>query len=100
MPTPYEKEMEFLRKLLAEVGTNEDPDFDNEDNGPEDISEDNFSDHESFSEDDTESEEHGVFSNCFHQKRALSGENQNVGIILVVKIFCRTYLEQKDQRKM
>ncbi|GBM81386.1 hypothetical protein AVEN_107118-1 [Araneus ventricosus] len=36
MPTPCEKEMEHLRKLLAEVETDEDSGFDNEDNGPED----------------------------------------------------------------
>ncbi|GBN47245.1 hypothetical protein AVEN_208391-1, partial [Araneus ventricosus] len=29
--------MERLRKFLAEFETNEDPDFDNEDNGPEDV---------------------------------------------------------------
>ncbi|GBM07533.1 hypothetical protein AVEN_100729-1 [Araneus ventricosus] len=57
MPTSYEKEMERLRKLLAENETDDDSDFDNEDIGPEDISEENFSDHENFSEHDTESEE-------------------------------------------
>ncbi|GBN09973.1 hypothetical protein AVEN_159694-1 [Araneus ventricosus] len=31
----YEKEMECLRKLLAEVETDEDSDFDKEDNGHE-----------------------------------------------------------------
>ncbi|GBM80251.1 hypothetical protein AVEN_96886-1 [Araneus ventricosus] len=40
--------MEFFRKLLAEVETDEDPDFDNEDNESEDVLEDVFSDHESF----------------------------------------------------
>ncbi|GBM93654.1 hypothetical protein AVEN_210278-1 [Araneus ventricosus] len=54
MPTSYEKEMERLRKLLAEIETDEDSDFDNEDNGHEDILEENFSDHESFSEHDRE----------------------------------------------
>ncbi|GBN04652.1 hypothetical protein AVEN_191585-1 [Araneus ventricosus] len=63
MPTPYEKEMECFRKLLAEVETDEDPDFDNEENGPEDVSEENFLDHESFSEQDTESEEDGYSEN-------------------------------------
>ncbi|GBN18160.1 hypothetical protein AVEN_127197-1 [Araneus ventricosus] len=63
MPTPYEKEMERLRKLLAEVETDEDPDFDNEDNGPEDVLEEIFSDHESFCEHDTESEEDGGSGN-------------------------------------
>ncbi|GBN80674.1 hypothetical protein AVEN_140494-1 [Araneus ventricosus] len=52
MPTPYEKEMERSRKLLAEVETGED-------NGPEDVSEEIFSDHESFCEHDTESEGSG-----------------------------------------
>ncbi|GBO00298.1 hypothetical protein AVEN_141598-1 [Araneus ventricosus] len=56
MPTPYE--MELLRKLLAEVETDEDPDFDNEDRDrPEDDLEEIFSDHESFCEHDTKSEE-------------------------------------------
>ncbi|GBM41874.1 hypothetical protein AVEN_8543-1 [Araneus ventricosus] len=51
--------MECLRKFLAEVETDEDSDFDNEDSGPEDDLEDNFSDHPSFSEHDSESEEDG-----------------------------------------
>ncbi|GBM49059.1 hypothetical protein AVEN_155818-1 [Araneus ventricosus] len=51
MPTPYEKEMEPLRKLRAEVETDEDADFDN---GPEDGLEDTFSVRESFSKYDTE----------------------------------------------
>ncbi|GBN60642.1 hypothetical protein AVEN_28771-1 [Araneus ventricosus] len=55
--------MERLSKLLAEVETDEDPDFDNEDNGPEDHLEENFSDHESFGEHDTESEEDGDSGN-------------------------------------
>ncbi|GBM07039.1 hypothetical protein AVEN_63480-1 [Araneus ventricosus] len=38
--------MESLRKLLAEAGTDEDPDFHNEDNRPEDVLEEIFSDHE------------------------------------------------------
>ncbi|GBN42358.1 hypothetical protein AVEN_101687-1 [Araneus ventricosus] len=58
MPTPYEKEMKRLHKLLAEVETHKNPDFDNEGNGPEDVLEEIFFlDHESFSEHDTESEE-------------------------------------------
>ncbi|GBL79018.1 hypothetical protein AVEN_48973-1 [Araneus ventricosus] len=57
MPTLFEKEMEPLNKLLAEVETDEDSDFYNEYNGLDDILEDNFSDDESFSEHDTESEE-------------------------------------------
>ncbi|GBL72113.1 hypothetical protein AVEN_163408-1 [Araneus ventricosus] len=52
-PISYEKEMERLRKLLAGVKTDEDSDFENEDNGPEDNLEDNFSNHENFSEHDT-----------------------------------------------
>lgn len=40
--------MEPLRKLLAEVETDEDLDFDNEDNGPEDVLEENISFHKSF----------------------------------------------------
>ncbi|GBM81395.1 hypothetical protein AVEN_117569-1 [Araneus ventricosus] len=61
--TPYEKEIESLRKLLTEVETNEDSDFDNEDNGPEDILEENFSNHESYSDHDTESEADGDSGN-------------------------------------
>ncbi|GBM66923.1 hypothetical protein AVEN_199899-1 [Araneus ventricosus] len=57
MPIPYEKEIEILHKLLAEVETHEDSDLDLEHNGPEDVLKDNFSDHERFSEYDTESEE-------------------------------------------
>ncbi|GBM51099.1 hypothetical protein AVEN_216870-1 [Araneus ventricosus] len=63
MPASYEKEMERLRKLLAEVETDEDPNFDNEDNGPEDVLKEIFSDHESFSEHDTESESDGDSGN-------------------------------------
>ncbi|GBO06961.1 hypothetical protein AVEN_133195-1 [Araneus ventricosus] len=55
--------MERLRKLLAEVETAEDPDFGNEDNGSEDDLEEIFSDHESFCEHDTESEEDGGSGN-------------------------------------
>ncbi|GBO17611.1 hypothetical protein AVEN_36247-1 [Araneus ventricosus] len=47
--------MERLGKLFAEVETDEDPDFDDEDNRSEDILGENFSNHESFSEYDTES---------------------------------------------
>ncbi|GBN22859.1 hypothetical protein AVEN_237221-1 [Araneus ventricosus] len=45
------------------VETDEDPDFDNEDNGPEDVLEEIFSDHESFCEHDTEYEEDGDSGN-------------------------------------
>ncbi|GBM10232.1 hypothetical protein AVEN_177499-1 [Araneus ventricosus] len=58
--TPYEREMERFGYLLAEVETDEDPDFDDE---PEDVLEEIFSDHESFSEHDTESEEDGDSGN-------------------------------------
>ncbi|GBL75691.1 hypothetical protein AVEN_154999-1 [Araneus ventricosus] len=92
--------MERLLKLLAEVETDEDPDLDKEDNGPDNILKHIFSDHESLCEHDTESQEDRDSGNCVHQKRALSGEKQNLGRIFVVKISCRTYLEQKDQRKM
>ncbi|GBM41490.1 hypothetical protein AVEN_229119-1 [Araneus ventricosus] len=53
--------MECLRKLLAE--TDEDPDLDNEDNGPEDTLEEIFPHHESFGEHDTESESDGDSAN-------------------------------------
>ncbi|XP_054706747.1 uncharacterized protein LOC129216557 [Uloborus diversus] len=48
MATPYEKEMERLRTLLAEVETDEESNDDG-DNEP-DISEENFSDHEIFND--------------------------------------------------
>ncbi|GBN72904.1 hypothetical protein AVEN_57803-1 [Araneus ventricosus] len=51
-----------LRKLLAEVETGEESNFDNEDNGPEDVLEEILLDHESFSEHDSESEEDEVDS--------------------------------------
>ncbi|GBN63976.1 hypothetical protein AVEN_261968-1 [Araneus ventricosus] len=51
------------KKLLAEVETDKDPDFDNGVNEPEDVLEKNFSDHEGFSEHDTESEEDGCYGN-------------------------------------
>ncbi|GBM16575.1 hypothetical protein AVEN_223505-1 [Araneus ventricosus] len=59
MPTPYEKETEHLRKILAEVEADENPVFYNDDNGPEDVLEEVFSDRESFCEHDTESEDDG-----------------------------------------
>ncbi|GBN19659.1 hypothetical protein AVEN_48051-1 [Araneus ventricosus] len=55
--------MERLRKQLAEVETDEDPDLDNADNGTEDVLEVIFSDSESFYEHDTESEEDGDSGN-------------------------------------
>ncbi|GBO05257.1 hypothetical protein AVEN_157488-1 [Araneus ventricosus] len=54
------KKWERLSKLLAEVETDEDPDFDN---GSEDVLEETFSDHESFCDHDTESEEDGDSGN-------------------------------------
>ncbi|GBM60008.1 hypothetical protein AVEN_99946-1 [Araneus ventricosus] len=63
MPTPYEKEMERLRKLLAELETDEHSDFDNEDKGPEDVLEENFKDHGSLIDHDTESEKVGDSGN-------------------------------------
>ncbi|GBN08459.1 hypothetical protein AVEN_172681-1 [Araneus ventricosus] len=107
MSTQYEKETEPLRKLLAEVETDEDPDFGNEDNGPQDDLEEIFSDHESFSEHDTESD--GDSGNedvnnleWFHQKVAYSEGKQILDriFLLVVLILCRAYLEEKEQRKM
>ncbi|GBM43697.1 hypothetical protein AVEN_26563-1 [Araneus ventricosus] len=55
--------MEHLPKVIAEIQTDEEPEFDNEDNGPGDVSEENFLDHESFREQDTESEEDGDSGN-------------------------------------
>ncbi|GBO18032.1 hypothetical protein AVEN_13095-1 [Araneus ventricosus] len=83
--------MQRLVKLLAEVETDEDPDFDNEDPGldnedirPGDDLEEILSDHESFCEFDTESEEDGDSGNedannlnFFLQIRPLSGEETN-----------------------
>ncbi|GBO45888.1 hypothetical protein AVEN_73402-1, partial [Araneus ventricosus] len=43
--------------------TDEDSDFDNEDNGPENVLEENFSDYEIFREHDTESEKDGHSGN-------------------------------------
>ncbi|GBN32573.1 hypothetical protein AVEN_35162-1 [Araneus ventricosus] len=90
--------MESLRKLLAEFETDEDSDFDNEDNRPEDVLEENFSDHEneSFSERDKESEENGEsgnkevnIRNGFHQKKVYREGKQNLGrIFILVIILC------------
>ncbi|GBM63891.1 hypothetical protein AVEN_268812-1 [Araneus ventricosus] len=59
IPTSYEKKWSVYVNFLAEVETDEDSDFSNEDNGPEDILEEIFSDHESFTEHDAKSEEDG-----------------------------------------
>ncbi|GBM17654.1 hypothetical protein AVEN_202819-1 [Araneus ventricosus] len=61
--------MERLRKLLAEVETNEYSDHENENNLPEDVWEKNFSDHQCFSEHDTESEEAGDSGNEENEKQ-------------------------------
>ncbi|GBN88058.1 hypothetical protein AVEN_258605-1 [Araneus ventricosus] len=92
MLTSYEKEMERLRKILPEVETDEDSDFDSGDIEPENILEENFMNHESFSEQDTESEE----------DRDSGNKEVNLGRIYVldVIILCRAYLEQKGQLKM
>ncbi|GBN67751.1 hypothetical protein AVEN_181016-1 [Araneus ventricosus] len=74
MPTSYEKQTKRLRKLLAEVESDQDSDFDNEDNGPEDILEENFPDHESFSEHVTESEEGGYSGNEVNNSEWFSSE--------------------------
>ncbi|GBO28231.1 hypothetical protein AVEN_152671-1 [Araneus ventricosus] len=71
--------MERFRKLLAEVETDEDPDFYDEENGPEDVLEDIFSDHECFCKQVKESEEDGNSrnedeNNLEQQNRTLSGE--------------------------
>ncbi|GBN13737.1 hypothetical protein AVEN_226959-1 [Araneus ventricosus] len=63
MPTPKETGVERLRKLLAEVETDEDPDFDNEDNGPDDVADEIFPDNVNFCEHNTESEEDGDSGN-------------------------------------
>ncbi|GBO11326.1 hypothetical protein AVEN_153766-1 [Araneus ventricosus] len=77
--------MERLGKLFAEVETDEDPDFDSEDNRPEDILGEIFSNHESFSEYDKESEEDGDSGNeevnnseWFSSKLAYSGEKPDL----------------------
>ncbi|GBM01131.1 hypothetical protein AVEN_27231-1 [Araneus ventricosus] len=53
------KKWRVLCILLAEVETDEDSDFHKEDNGPEYILEEHFSDHKSFSEHDADSQEDG-----------------------------------------
>ncbi|GBO32103.1 hypothetical protein AVEN_263966-1 [Araneus ventricosus] len=51
--------MERFRKLLAEVEIDEHADFDTEDNGPEDVLEEIFSNHECLYEHDKDSEGDG-----------------------------------------
>ncbi|GBN21031.1 hypothetical protein AVEN_202505-1 [Araneus ventricosus] len=70
--------MERLRKLLAEFETDEDPDFDNEDNGPEDVLEEISSDHDSFCEHDTESEEDGNSGNEDVNKLELFSSKESI----------------------
>ncbi|GBL54263.1 hypothetical protein AVEN_114419-1 [Araneus ventricosus] len=70
--------MDRLRKLLAEVETDEDPDFHNEDNGPEDVLEVIFSDRESFCGYDTESEKDGDSGNeDMNKLELLSSKREN-----------------------
>ncbi|GBL98359.1 hypothetical protein AVEN_187705-1 [Araneus ventricosus] len=82
MPTPYEEDLDRLRKLLSEVETDEDSDFYNEDNGPEDGLEENFSDHECFSEHDKESEKDGSSGN---EVKISEGFISNDGVYTVGK---------------
>ncbi|GBN96540.1 hypothetical protein AVEN_48285-1 [Araneus ventricosus] len=96
--------MERLRKLLAEVGSDEDPHFKK---GPQDVLQEvfqiiNVSANMMRNRNRMEILEMKmrITWNCFHQKRALSGEKQNLGKIFVVIILYRAYLEQKGQRKM
>ncbi|GBN10730.1 hypothetical protein AVEN_208153-1 [Araneus ventricosus] len=78
--------MELLHKLLAEIETDEDSDFQNEDNGPENNLENNFSNHEIFSEHDTESEEDADFRNedgfVLYQKIAYNGGKEKFRLII------------------
>ncbi|GBN10436.1 hypothetical protein AVEN_190786-1 [Araneus ventricosus] len=99
--------MELLLKLFAEVVTDEDSDFNNEGNRPGDILEEKFSNNESFSEYETESD--GDSGNeevnnleWFSSKLAYRGGKQNLVRIFVLFaiILCRVYLEQKGQGKM
>ncbi|GBM19550.1 hypothetical protein AVEN_108017-1 [Araneus ventricosus] len=97
------KKKERLHTLHAEVETDEDSDFENEDHGPEDVLELNSSYHENFSANDTESEEDGdsgnekvMCQNGFHPKMAYSGGKQIRNVI----ILCRAYLDQKNQPKI
>ncbi|GBN16014.1 hypothetical protein AVEN_90072-1 [Araneus ventricosus] len=78
MPTAQAKETERLRKLLAEVETDEDPVFDNEDIGPEDHLEVIFSDHESFCEHDTKSEEDGDSGNEYVNNLELFSSEESI----------------------
>ncbi|GBM71915.1 hypothetical protein AVEN_28692-1 [Araneus ventricosus] len=72
--------MECFRKLLAEVETDEVSDIDNEDNGSEDDLEDNFSDHESFSEHDKEVKEDGDSLNEENAKVMTSSAARNADV--------------------
>ncbi|GBN16381.1 hypothetical protein AVEN_27740-1 [Araneus ventricosus] len=69
-------EIESLRKRLAEVETDEDPDFDN---GPGDVSEESFSDDESFCEHDTELEEDGDAGNEDVNNLELLSSKEGIG---------------------
>ncbi|GBN31706.1 hypothetical protein AVEN_253247-1 [Araneus ventricosus] len=93
--------MRRLYKLLAEVETDEDPDFDN---GPyEDI----FSDHESFSEDYTESKEDRDSGNddvknleLFSSKDGVQWRETKFRQIIICRNIDLAYLEQKEDLKM
>ncbi|GBM91973.1 hypothetical protein AVEN_160040-1 [Araneus ventricosus] len=106
MLTPYEKEIEHLHNIFAGVET-QDSVLDFEHNGAENVLEENFSDHETFNEHNTESEEdgdsrNGEVNNSEWFSSAYSAGKQNLGRIfmLVVMILCRDYLEHKGRRKM
>ncbi|GBN31350.1 hypothetical protein AVEN_202477-1 [Araneus ventricosus] len=101
--------MEFLCKLLAEVETDENSVFDKEDNGPDYVLEDNFSDHECFREHDTQSEDDGDFGNeevnntkWFKSKDGVKWRQRKLK--QKIRFRCHnivsSYLEQKNQRKM
>ncbi|GBM21936.1 hypothetical protein AVEN_187937-1 [Araneus ventricosus] len=86
MTTSYEKERGRLRKLFAEVETGEDSEFDNEDNRPEENLDENFSNPESFSEYDTESEEDGDSGNEEGHREVIRRKRSgmlNDGVILL-----------------
>ncbi|GBN97408.1 hypothetical protein AVEN_219436-1 [Araneus ventricosus] len=79
--------------------------LDNENIGPENVLEEIFSDHESFCQHDTESEEEGDSRNddvnnleLFSSKEGTEWRKK-LGKILVVIILCRCYLEKKAPPK-
>ncbi|GBM19508.1 hypothetical protein AVEN_107983-1 [Araneus ventricosus] len=99
MPTPYEKEMESLHTLLADVEADEDSTFKNEDNGSEDVLELNSSEHDTKSEEDGDSgNEEMMYLEWFSSKDGVQWRNTK--LVPVVIILRRAYLNQKNQRKM